>query len=304
MKVSICVPTYKQIVYLQKNLESILIQDYNDYEVIVTDDTQDDTVKDFVESFQDRFEGKLKYYKNAVSLGSPENWNEAVRKSMGEYIKILHHDDWFTDENSLYEFVKMLDDNPNCNFAFSGAVAVNIRGNKTWIHSATHQQIEILQSDPCILFFGNFIGPPSSTIYRRSGNILYDKNLKWVVDFEFYISNLIENGSFVFNGKPLITSISGANHSVTNVCENNKNIEIPEYIYLFQKIISQKKEILFEKSYLIFFRTLFDKYKILSIKNIRDTGYLGNIPFSLKLLIAIKSAKILYKKIINIKLHF
>ena len=105
MKVSICVPTFRQTKYLQKTLKSIGNQTFQDYEIILTDDTPDDAVKNLIETFN--FHNRLKYFKNKEKLGSPENWNEAVRRARGEYIKIMHHDDWFVDENSLEKFVKI-----------------------------------------------------------------------------------------------------------------------------------------------------------------------------------------------------
>jgi glycosyltransferase involved in cell wall biosynthesis len=46
--VSICIPTYKQTEYLKKCLESILAQDFKDYELIISDDTPDDTIELFL----------------------------------------------------------------------------------------------------------------------------------------------------------------------------------------------------------------------------------------------------------------
>ena len=40
-KVSICIPCYKQTVFLKRTLDSITTQSYEDFEVIVTDDTPD-----------------------------------------------------------------------------------------------------------------------------------------------------------------------------------------------------------------------------------------------------------------------
>ena len=43
--ISICIPAYKRIDYLQKLLDSISIQTFKDYEVIVTDDSPDESVE-------------------------------------------------------------------------------------------------------------------------------------------------------------------------------------------------------------------------------------------------------------------
>jgi glycosyltransferase involved in cell wall biosynthesis len=37
MRVSICIPTYRQVEFLRKTLHSILAQDYSEYEIVVTD---------------------------------------------------------------------------------------------------------------------------------------------------------------------------------------------------------------------------------------------------------------------------
>ena len=63
----------------------------------------------------------VKYYKNPQCLGAAANWNAAISKARGEYIKIMHHDDWFTDENSLREFVNMLEEHPEACLGFSGS---------------------------------------------------------------------------------------------------------------------------------------------------------------------------------------
>jgi glycosyltransferase involved in cell wall biosynthesis len=151
VKVSICIPAYNQVEYLKRTIDSVLNQSYSDYEIIITDDSPSDIVFDLVQQYQS--EARLQYFKNRVSLGSPENWNESIRKSSGEYIKIMHHDDYFSNENSLSEFVKMLDDNPDSNFAFSATVVVN--KTKKRIHCPANNQIENLYKDPNILFFGN-----------------------------------------------------------------------------------------------------------------------------------------------------
>jgi glycosyltransferase involved in cell wall biosynthesis len=59
VKVSICIPAYNQTEYLRKNLDSILMQSFVDYEVILTDDSTTNEVRDLVEVYD--FKCKKKY---------------------------------------------------------------------------------------------------------------------------------------------------------------------------------------------------------------------------------------------------
>lgn len=297
-KVSICIPTYNQVKYLRQTIDSVLNQTFTDYEIIITDDSPTDIVFDLVQEYQSKG-NNIQYYKNETPLGSPENWNEAIRRSKGEYVKIMHHDDYFTDENSLFEFVKMLDENPNSDFAFGATLIIDIKRDKSRIHCPTKVQLRNLFQDPYVLFLGNFIGPPSSVIHRRNVDLIYDRNLIWVVDFDFYIRNLVNNQFFIFSNIPLITNISGEIHNVTRLCENVKSVEIQEYLYLFNKISKKRNTFIYRKAYIIFFMNLFDKYKILSINDIRNAGYNDKILFSIRTLLIINTFRKILIKVKN-----
>jgi len=273
-KVSICIPTYCQTQYLKRTLDAILFQDYGDYEVVITDDSPDETVEALVREYE--FGSKLTYVRNKVNLGSPANWNKAVMLSRGEYIKILHHDDWFSSPSSLSEYVQMLDSDSTAGFAFSGATVRMATSGKTWHHHASDRQINRLRSEPTCLFYNNFIGPPSSTIIRRSAFIAYRENLKWFVDIAHYIQ-ILQNTRFVATKKPLITSTTRASHQITNACLENSQLNMYECFYLFDEIkylIPDETRHLYT-NYLI---KLIYRYKIRSVEAIRQSGYAGDLP--------------------------
>ena len=47
--ISICIPAYKHVDYLQRLLDSILIQTYKNFEIIITDDRPDNSVEILLE---------------------------------------------------------------------------------------------------------------------------------------------------------------------------------------------------------------------------------------------------------------
>ena len=275
VKVSICIPAFNQTKYLKKTLDSILIQTYRNYEIIITDDSSNNNVKKLIDRYN--FKGRRKYFKNKVAKGSPENWNKSVGYATGEYIKILHHDDWFTKKDSLNKFVDLLDNNPKADFAFSATLP---------IHTISEKQIRSLRKNGEVLFLGNFIGAPSATIYKRSINLKYDRNLKWFVDVDFYIKVFAKNSHFAYSPEPLINVTADAAHQVTKQCLNNKEVELFESIYLYGKIKNNRIRI----KYFLNLFYLIKKYQIFSINDIPKKDKLI-IPIEIKM--AIKLNKIL-----------
>ncbi|MBA2611418.1 MAG: glycosyltransferase family 2 protein [Bacteroidetes bacterium] len=272
--VSICIPAYKQIFFLKKCLDSVFMQTYKKYEVILTDDTPDDTIRIFLkENYPDK---KIEYYKNDKALGSPANWNYAISKAKGNYIKILHHDDYFTNKDSLQKFVNELDNNKNVEFVFSLS-AINNAGTETnWFNTVTPQMLEKTKVDPTYLICGNFMGSPSATIYRRN-SVLFDEKLKWVVDLDFYIASLLNNKRFAFINEALITTTNEAQHQITNSCINNPEVELFEFCYLLDKY---KEAIQFNDDLEKVFLNLFYNYNISSIDELsryyKNAGGLKN----------------------------
>lgn len=273
-KVSICIPAYRQTEYLARTLVSILRQDYQDYEIVVTDDSPDTAVETLVRECA--FGSRLTYVRNPVRLGSPANWNQAVRRSRGEYIKILHHDDWFADPSSLAQYVAMLDSDSAAGFAFSGALVRVAASGKTRHHKASERQVARLRREPSCLFYGNFIGPPSATIIRRASFRDFPENLIWLVDVAQYIP-ILQDASFVARPDPLIVSTTQAAHQITHLCAGNEQLNLYEYFWLFDRIQSsipvESRGLYIDKLLELVFR-----YNPQSPDAIRQSGYQGALP--------------------------
>jgi len=227
-KVSICIPTYKQPASLKNCLDSIKKQSYKNFEVIITDDSQDNSVSDVVDKYIGDF--PIKYFKNKRQLGSPRNWNESINKASGEYIKIIHHDDWLSRNDSLEKYVNMLDNNPGVDFAFSASNAYK-NNMKSYIHATSKKQLESLKVNTKSLLYGNFIGAPSAIIHRKS-KIRYDEKLKWLVDVDYYYRLLMNNNKFTYcdEALQLMEKIKSAEPAKTI-----KMLSCPKiYIYLIR----------------------------------------------------------------------
>lgn len=89
--VSICIPTYNRAGMAGKAIESALGQTYKNIEVLVVDNASDDEIESVVASYKDP---RVKFFRNARNLGLFGNCNRCVELAQGNYIHILHSDDY------------------------------------------------------------------------------------------------------------------------------------------------------------------------------------------------------------------
>lgn len=242
-KVSICIPVYNNPEGLNKLLESIVIQDYKDYEVIVSDDSKN-TCKDIVFAYGDYI--NVKYIKHR-STGMPgDNWNSSVKEATGEYIKMMFHDDWFTERDSLRKFVGLIEAS-DAEFAFSGSKQVS--SDWHYLRHIRDDDLRLIEEDISNIYVGNVIGAPSATIFKNN-RLLFDIKLRWLIDMDFYLSfmrgvkffnkskvdNLSKNTKICFahTDEPLV-SIGISEDQLTNYCIKHPNVARFEYLYVARK---------------------------------------------------------------------
>ena len=282
--ISICIPAYKNEIFFKRLMDSIVIQNFKDFEVIITDDSPDKSISYLCDKYKNYF--PLVYYWNESSLGTPANWNYAISKAKGDWIKIMHADDWFESENSLLGFAQAT--KLGFSFIFSEYYNINLDNNSYQKIKLSKVELSLLKASPYNLFKKNTIGPPSTTLIKRSDNkLLYDENIKWVVDFEYYIRYLSLKNSFTYIAKPLV-NIGIHEGQVTKKSFRIKEVEIPENIYLINKIETKHLKNIF----------VFDYYWRL-LRNLRITDIEDFSPF-----IDIKTVPIQIKKMMKIQSYF
>ncbi len=234
MKVSICVPAYKQTEFLKECLDSIANQTYSNYELIVTDDTSGDIVANLVQNYKDIFGDRLKYYHNEKPHGSPGNWNYSLDKATGDLVQLMHHDDFYSNPDSLQLFVDRALKNPGINIFASEVYSKNAATGELTITRLDNHNLNILKNDFKRIFYANLIGPPSVFMLRRN-KIRFDSRMKWLVDMEYYFRIFEKFKKWEYINIPLVTSINNANHNVTNECIENPDVEIFEHLYFYNK---------------------------------------------------------------------
>lgn len=229
INISICIPAYKRPENIDRLLHTVSIQTFKNYEIVITDDSPDDSVQTVLQKYDYL---PITYYKNEPALGTPANWNFAISKAKGEWIKLIHDDDWLASEDSLQLFAEATTKGHKFIFSAYNNVFSDTKKVQPMYFPPSWQQRII--HNPVTLLPRNVIGPPSVILVHRSLTQQYDTAMKWRVDIDFYIRLLKEQQSFYYINKPLV-NVGISSTQVTNYCIDQPEVELPEGLFLLQK---------------------------------------------------------------------
>lgn len=106
--VSIGLPVYNGESYLREALDSLLAQDYQNFELIISDNGSTDATSAICQEYALRDE-RISYYRSEQNQGASWNFNHVLQLSKGEFFMWAAHDDvWRQDfiEKCLQELLK------------------------------------------------------------------------------------------------------------------------------------------------------------------------------------------------------
>jgi glycosyltransferase involved in cell wall biosynthesis len=90
--VSIGLPVYNGERYLAGAIQSLLGQDYQNFELIISDNASTDGTEEICRSMAAQ-EPRIRYFRNAENIGATRNYNRVFQLSRGAFFKWASHDD-------------------------------------------------------------------------------------------------------------------------------------------------------------------------------------------------------------------
>lgn len=90
--VSIGMPVYNAANYIEQTIESILVQTFTDFELIISDNCSTDETPQIVKRFMAR-DKRIRYHRNQQNIGANRNFNLVATMGRGKYFKWSAHDD-------------------------------------------------------------------------------------------------------------------------------------------------------------------------------------------------------------------
>lgn len=277
--ISICIPTFKRTGLLKTLLDSIQIQSFKDFEILINDNSPDDSVKDLVSSYSPIL--KISYEKNIPAVNAVENCLKVMARANAPWIKVIHDDDWFNTADALQKFADIAI-NSGKDFIFCASNQVYLEANKTKEEYLTNERKKMLDDSFYSLFYLNVIGHPSVVMHKKDSTIKYDAQFNWVMDIDYYIRYLNAHGGFYYIPEKLVNIGKGSTQE-SNKYYKNVKVEIPEYFTLLTKYNSN---LLLSNQYVFHLVwNMLKRFKIKNIEDIRAAGYTGKLPDKIEAII-------------------
>ena len=221
-KLSVAVPVHdmpNKQKFFKRLLESLWNQTFQDFEIIVTDNSDDDEIKDIC----DWYRTGIRYFKNPRK-GMAPNTNGAIRQSRGELIKILYMDDFMAHDEALEDIINIF--TPDSEWLVTGCAHVKDFGEGRINPHFPRYNPEIHTE--------NTIGSPSVLTVRNhwQDQVLFDENLTWLLDADLYKRLYAQYGPPVIL-KEINVIIGIGKHQMTHQLSDELKLE--EHKYTEQK---------------------------------------------------------------------
>jgi glycosyltransferase involved in cell wall biosynthesis len=106
-RVTIGLPVRNSQQYIGRAIESVLAQDYSDFEMVICDNLSDDSTAEIVRGYAAR-DPRIKFHDNGHDIGQLANMNRVFELGSGEYFRWFGDDDWL-EPDYLSKCVDYLD---------------------------------------------------------------------------------------------------------------------------------------------------------------------------------------------------
>ena len=117
--VSICCVTYNHEKYVEKALDSFLMQNTDfSFEIVIDDDCSTDNTVELIKEYIKKYPTLMNVRLREENVGMISNITENIQRSNGDYIALCEGDDYWTDPVKLQIQLDLMMENPECYLSF------------------------------------------------------------------------------------------------------------------------------------------------------------------------------------------
>lgn len=176
--------TFNRPQFISKAIESILEQQFQDWELVVVHDGPNQEIPVIMHEWEKR-DSRIRYFQRTVPGNIAEASNFGLAQARGEYIAVLDDDDYWACPDKLSRQIEFLDKNPDFCCCGGGVIVVDPTGREQMRYLKVEQddriKREALMANPLA---------HSTVLYRREAALKvggYDETLAGFQDWDLWL---------------------------------------------------------------------------------------------------------------------
>jgi glycosyltransferase involved in cell wall biosynthesis len=220
--VSVCIPTYNSARFLGETIESVLAQEFTDFELVVVDNASTDGTPELCARYTDP---RLRYIRFEELVGQAANWNRCLELALAPYVMLLHGDDLLAPTH-LARAVPVLDRHPDVGMLFCCAQHIDAAGGPMHLQRA-YPDDQVVPGDAFarrLMLEGCLVNPAGvlvrQTAFAAAGR--FTEQVVWGVDWHMWI-RLALHAPVAYLAEPLSRYRQHGQSGTTGVMSTARN---------------------------------------------------------------------------------
>lgn len=191
--VSVFMPTYNQKNFVKEAIESILMQDYENIEIVACDDGSTDGTQEVLKEYHEQYPDKFVLQLSKKNQGITKNCNICLTACKGKYIAFFAGDDLMLP-GKIKKQVEYMEKHPSCTICYHNLESFDSDTGKTL--SYFNNKNNSHQGDVRIAIrYGTFNGGASNMVRRdKIPSHGYDERVPMASDWLFWVEILVIGG--------------------------------------------------------------------------------------------------------------
>ena len=192
MKISIITATYNSAKTLQDTIDSVLLQDYPDFEHIIVDGNSKDDTVEIIRNNASRYKsGQLRWI-SEPDKGIYDAMNKGISMATGDVVGLLNSDDFYASDNILSSIASAMDGDNDIDAVYGDVCYVKSSDTSKLVRHYSSRYFRRFN-----MHFGFMPAHPSFYCrkqvyeqYRLAEGRYFDTSYKVASDFEFLVRTI------------------------------------------------------------------------------------------------------------------
>ena len=199
-RVSVVVPSFNNVSFIEATMDSILAQTFEDFELIVADHSSVDGTWELLQRYLP--DPRVRLLRTEAGGGAPRNWERVTAAARGELLKLVCGDDIIYPD-CLRRQVEAMDANPSVVLVAAQRDLIDARGalllSRRGLAGLTGLVAGRMAARHTVVAGSNIFGEPACVLIRRetlrdAGG--WDGRHPYVIDLATYV-NVLLRGDFL-----------------------------------------------------------------------------------------------------------